>query len=396
MPTQRFAVFAAFALNGIVFGSWAARVPALADRIGATEGSLGLALLGGSIGLAATAPLAARLCVAVGARAVLLASALLGALVLPAIGLVGSPLQLGAVLLVVGALNAALDVSMNLSAVTVIRATGRALMPRFHAGFSVGGLIGSLGAAAAASADWTPLRHFLVATAACLLLLAWIARAVPGAAPDRGARHDDSGGSPLRRPVLWLLAAVALCSAIAEGASADWSALFLVTERGVGDGAAAIAYAAFSTAMAAARLLGEPVQRRLGPHRLLQLGALVAASGLALAVLVPLPAAGFGGFALAGLGLAFAFPVVMDLAGEAGRRADGGGGEREIGLVTTIAYTGFLAGPPLVGGIAQASSLTTSLGLVAVVVALTAPLALLARRARDREVTRGEASPTRS
>ncbi|ATE52816.1 MFS transporter [Actinosynnema pretiosum] len=395
MPTQRFAVFAAFALNGIVFGSWAARVPALADRIGATEGSLGLALLGGSIGLAATAPLAARLCVAVGARAVLLASALLGALVLPAIDLVGSPLQLGAVLLLVGALNAALDVSMNLSAVTVIRASGRALMPQFHAGFSVGGLIGSLGAAAAASADWTPLRHFLVATAACLVLLAWIARAVPGAAPERG-RPDDTGGSPLRRPALWLLAAVALCSAIAEGASADWSALFLVTERGVGDGAAAIAYAAFSTAMAAARLLGEPVQRRLGPHRLLQLGALVAASGLALAVLVPLPAAGFGGFALAGLGLAFAFPVVMDLAGEAGRRADGGGGEREIGLVTTIAYTGFLAGPPLVGGIAQASSLTTSLGLVAAVVALTAPLAALARRSRDREVTRRGASPARS
>ncbi|GAA2671410.1 MULTISPECIES: MFS transporter [Actinosynnema] len=394
MPTPRFAVFAVFALNGIVFGSWAARVPALAARTGATEGVLGLSLLGASVGLAVTAPLAARLCVAVGARTVVLVSALLGALVLPAIGLVGSPLQLGAVLLVVGALNAALDVAMNLSAVTVVRATGRALMPQFHAGFSVGGLIGSLGAAAAASADWTPLRHFLVATAACLVLLAWIARAIPGAAPERG--HHAGGGSPLRRPALWLLAAVALCSAIAEGASADWSALFLVTERGVEDGAAAIAYAAFSTAMATARLLGEPVQRRLGPHRLLLVGALVAASGLALAVLVPLPAAGFGGFALAGLGLAFSFPVTMDLAGEAGRRADGGGGEREIGLVTTIAYTGFLAGPPLVGGIAQVSSLVVSLGLVAAVVALIAPLSLLARRARDREVTPGAASPTRS
>jgi MFS family permease len=121
----------------------------------------------------------------------------------------------------------------------------------------------------------------------------------------------------------------------------------------------------------------------------------VAAAGLALAVLVQEPALGYVGFAFVGLGLAFAFPVIMDLAGEAGRRADGSGGEREIGLVTTVAYTGFLIGPPVVGGIAHISNLSVSLGFVAFVIALMVPAVLLARRSRARELTRPGADSTR-
>ncbi|GGP43293.1 MFS transporter [Saccharothrix coeruleofusca] len=395
MATPRVAVFAIFLFNGAVYGSWAARIPALAQQVGASEGVLGLALLGASLGLALTAPFAARVCAAVGSRAVVLGSGVLSAAVLPVVGLVGTPLQLGLVLFVLGSAVAALDVAMNIAAVSVVRALERPLMPQFHAGFSVGGLVGSVGAAAAAAAGWSPLRHFVVAAVAGLLLLLAVAGAVPGGSPERG-REQVAQRPVLRRPVLWLLAGIALCSAIAEGASADWSALFFVRERGIGEGAAAAAYAGFSITMAAARLLGEPAQRRFGPYRLLAGGAVVAAAGLALAVLVPLPALGYAGFALAGLGLAFSFPVVMDLAGEAGRRADGTGGEREIGLVTTVAYTGFLAGPPIVGGLAHASSLSVSLGFVAVVIALIVPAVWLAARARARELTPGEVGSART
>ncbi|MEV6243341.1 MFS transporter [Lentzea sp. NPDC051838] len=381
--SPRLATFVVFLLNGGVFGTWASRVPALAEQIGAEPGSLGLALLGASTGLAFTAPIAARICAVHGSRVVLLASSLLSPLLLPVLALSQSPVQFGLTLIALGASVAAMDVSMNMAAVVVVRDLQRPLMPQFHAGFSVGGLIGSLGSAAAAQAHWTPMKHFLLAALAGIVITALIAKTIPGGVGERHREEVAERSNVLKSPVLWLLASVALCSAIAEGAAADWSALFMVRERGVGDAAGAYAYAVFSVTMALARWFGEPIQRTLGPHRLLAAGGGLAATGLATAVLVPLPAAGYLGFGLAGLGLAFSFPVVMDLASETGKRADGSGGERELGLVTTIAYTGFLAGPPIVGGLAHVSSLVVSLGFVALVTALIIPATWLARRARQ-------------
>ncbi|NKE59621.1 MFS transporter [Lentzea sp. PSKA42] len=379
--SPRLATFVVFLLNGAVFGTWAARVPALAAQIGAEVGSLGLALLGASVGLAVTAPLAARICAVHGSRGVLIASSLLSPLLLPVLALSQSPLQFGLTLIALGASVAAMDVSMNVAAVVVVRDLQRSLMPQFHAGFSFGGLIGSLGSAAAAQAHWTPMKHFLLAALIGLIVTALIAKKIPGGVGERHREEVAERANVLKSPVLWLLASVALCSAIAEGAAADWTALFMVRERGMGDAAGAYAYAGFSITMALARWFGEPIQRTLGPHRLLAAGGGLAATGLATAVLIPLPAAGYIGFGLAGLGLAFSFPVVMDLASETGKRADGSGGERELGLVTTIAYTGFLAGPPIVGGLAHVSSLVVSLGFVALVTALIIPATWLARRA---------------
>jgi MFS family permease len=338
-------------------------------------------LLGASAGLAVTAPVAARICAVHGSRMVLLASSLLSPLLLPVLALSQSPVQFGLILIALGASVAAMDVSMNIAAVVVVRDLQRPLMPQVHAGFSFGGLIGSLGSAAAAQAHWSPMKHFLLAALVGVVVTALIAKSIPGGVGERHREEATERTNVLKSPVLWLLASVALCSAIAEGAAADWSALFMVRERGMGDAAGAYAYAGFSIAMALARWFGEPIQRSLGPHRLLAAGGGLAATGLALAVVMPFPVAGYVGFGLAGLGLAFSFPVVMDLASDTGKRADGSGGERELGLVTTIAYTGFLAGPPIVGGLAHVSSLVVSLGFVALVTALIIPATWLARRA---------------
>ncbi|MCE6993510.1 MFS transporter [Saccharothrix sp. S26] len=394
MPTPRLAVFAVFLFNGALFLSWAARMPALAAQVGATEATLGLALFGASVGLAVTAPFAARICARVGARKLILVGAGVTVLAVPGLTLADTPLQLGLVLFVLGSCGASLDVGMNVAAVAVTRALDRPLMPQFHAGFSVGGLVGSLGAAAAAAVGWGLTRHLIFVAVIGAVAIAWVIRAVPDTTGETTDTVADDR-PVLKRPLLWLLATITLCSAIAEGAASDWSALFFVNERGVSEAAGAAAYAGFSIAMATARLLGEPAQRRVGPYRLLASGAVVAATGLALAVLVPSAAVGYVGFALVGLGLAFAFPVIMDLAGDAGKRADGTGGEREIGLVTTVAYTGFLLGPPVVGGIAHASNLSISLGFVAFVIALMVPAVLLARRSRARELTRSGAGSTR-
>jgi predicted MFS family arabinose efflux permease len=233
---------------------------------------------------------------------------------------------------------------------------------------------------------WSPLHHFLAVGALGVVLVLAVARAVPGARPDPSTpRPTGRFVSPLRRPALWLLAAVMLCSAVAEGASGDWSALFLVRQRDIGESAATVGFACFNVSMAVARLLGERWERRWGPYRLLGAGATLAAIGMFTVVLVRWVPADYAGFALVGVGLAFSFPVSIGLAGAAGRRADGSGGEREIGFVTTIAYAGFLAGPPTIGAIAQATNLAVGLGVVGLVITLIVPAVVFSRAAARRE-----------
>lgn len=383
------AVLAVFALNGFLLGSWAARVPALSVQVHAGPGGLGVALLGSSIGLILAAPFAGRLCVAVGARWVVVVSALSGCVVVPLIGLAGSIPLLGGALFLFGATLGTLDVSMNIPAVALVRKLNRPLMPVFHAAYSIGGLLGALGASLAARAGLTPWHQLLLDAGFGVLVVAAVGWAVPGARPapaPRGSRRPAT--PPVRRLALWLLAAVLLCSAIGEGASSDWSALFLVRERGLAPATAATGYAAFSIAMALARLTGERWERRFGPHRLMAGSAVLAAVGFLSAALIPFWFAGYVGFVLAGIGLAYAFPVGLGLAGAAGQRTDGDGGEHEIGFVTTIAYGGFLAGPPIIGWIAQATNLAVALGVVGLVVALIVPATMAAKFMRAKEVSR--------
>ncbi|SFB26209.1 Fucose permease [Amycolatopsis marina] len=388
MDAQRLAVTVVFAINGAALGSWAPRVPALAEQIGAEPGALGLALLGASIGMLVAAMASGRLIERFGSRAVVAVSTIGASLVLPAIGASGSVFALGVALAGLGVSMGVLDVGMNTAGVVVERRLSKPIMATFHAGFSGGALLGSAAAALAAASDWTPARHLTVAAVAALVVLALVIRSVPGIAVDtrRSAEAPRAGGAaPARRVALWLLAVVALCSAIAEGASSDWSALLLVSEQGMSEGAAALAFSAFSLAMVVARLAGAWVQARIGSTRLLVGGALCAGIGLCTAALIPVPTAGFAGFVLAGAGLAASFPVALSLAGEAGKRADNSGGERELAFVTAVAYTGFLAGPPVIGGIAQVTSLSDSFVVVGLVAALIAPAALAAARSLRRE-----------
>ncbi len=376
-----------FALNGAAFGSWAPRVPALTEQVGAAPGSLGLALLGASAGMLIAAAVTGRLVETFGPRVVIAVSTLAASAALPAIGVAGSVPALATALFGLGVSVGALDVAMNVAGVVVERETGRKSMPIFHAGFSFGALAGSAGAALAAAHAWSPARQLVLAALATALVLALVGGALPGAAPrtTSTSRNRPTGLAPVRRVAMWLLAAIALCSAVAEGASSDWSALLLVTVQQVGEGAAALAYSAFSLAMALTRLAGGMAQARFGPVRVLAGGALCAGAGLCAAAVVPVAAVAYLGFALAGAGLAASFPIALSLAGAAGQRADGSGGEREIAFVTAIAYSGFLAGPPAIGGIAELTSLSTSFVMVGLVATAIGPAAVIAARALSRE-----------
>lgn len=387
MIGDRIAVFVVFGLSGAAYGSWAPRVPALAERLRLGPGPIGLVLLGMTAGMLISAAMSGRVVERFGARSVIFGSVLLNCLLLTVLGQLTSVAWFAVVMVAVGVAAGALDVSMNVAAVGVERRIGRPIMPVFHAGYSFGGLAGSAAAGLAAAHQLSLARHFTIAAVVIALALLAVGRGLPRAVPRDEEVASRARVAPGRRPVLWLLAAIALLSAVAEGASSDWSALLLVDAHGTGQGAAALAFSGFSLAMALTRLGGAWVQRRFGATRTMVIGASLAGAGLAAAAIVPVTGLAFAGFALAGAGLATAFPMALGLAGAAGKREDDSGGEREIAFVTSVAYTGFVGGPPLIGGIAQLTSLSVSFVVVAVLAALIAPAAVGAGRARHRELT---------
>jgi MFS family permease len=383
----RWLVTAFFALDGFLFANWVVRVPAVKAQVGASAGSLGLALLGISAGAVVTMMIAGQLCSRFGSAPMTVISATLMSLAIMLPARVTTVAALGAVLVVFGAGFGGLNVAMNSTAVEITGRLGRPIMPSFHAAYSLGGLGGALvgGALAGVLSPTTHLTSVgvfgLVMTACCgsLLLRAPEVSRTPGpqsapAEPStqlaRPAR-SRAGRSPYALVAVFGL--IALCSSYGEGALGDWGALHLRADLHTSAGLAAAAYASFSAAMVIGRLSGSWMLRRAGRTFVLAAGALTASAGMLVAALVPVLALALVGFSLVGLGLANLFPAAI---GEAGALR----GPRGVAGASTIGYSGFLAGPPLIGILAERVGLPAALCTVSALAALAALFALVAHR----------------
>lgn len=370
-----------FAANGGLFATWVSRIPAVRDDLGATERGLGFALLFIAVGSLIAMPLSGRLVSGVGARKVMAACVVLCCLAYPGLGLAQNLVALSAVLLVLGAGVGVWDVAMNVSAHAVEVRAGRTLMPGFHAGWSIGTVVGAGIGALAAKAGVGPAAHFallsLVVGALCLAMV----RAMPDRPAETheedavGEHHVPVRGTLIRDMRLMGLGVMTFCAAWAEGAANDWLALLLTDERDASGAMAALGFAVFAGAMTLGRAMGNKVVEVLGRVRSLRIGAACSAVGVTVLLTVPALAASYAGALLWGLGIAVAFPLAMSAAGETPGR-----GPSAIATVATIAYTGFLVGPPLIGTVAHETGLDRALW---VVVVLTAGIFLLAGNARE-------------
>ena len=372
LPRLRAAVAVLFALDGFVFGSWAARVPDVSAATGAGHTALGVALLCLSLGALACMQLTGALCARLGTG---LTAALAGiaasvCAVLP--GLATGVPSLCAGLLVFGAATGAVNVAANSVGVQVEARAGRPLLSGLHAAFSAGGLFGALaGGLASAVVGVTP--HLLAVGLVGLGVMAWAGPLLVGADGDRatepGAARTDPHAGPRPTAVLVVLGAVAGATAYGEGALSDWGALHLREQLHAAPALAAAGYAGFSTAMALGRLAGGRLVAAVGERRLLVGGALIAAAGALTAVVTTSLPVALGGFVLVGLGLANVFPLAIARAGALG-------GPSGVALSTTVGYTGLLGGPPVIGFLAEHAGLPAALGTVALMAVLAAVLVL--------------------
>ncbi len=365
----RAATAAVFFLNGFGFATWVSRIPAVKQALNLSEGALGTALLATAIGALVAFPLAGRGSVISGARVLTVATGVAYCVVLPGPTFAGGLPTLALLLFVFGAANGAMDVSMNALAVEVETFVGKPIMSSFHGMWSVGGLAGAAAGALFAKLGISPQLHLLVVASmlgiAILVARHWLPASQPHASSEPVAHFERPEAAMLG------LSGIIFCAFLIEGAMADWSAVLLHDSLKTTAAEAALGYAAFSLAMTSMRFAGDRLVVQWGAVRLLRHTNVVAAFALALALWIQHVGFTMVAFALIGLGMATVAPLVF---GAAGRRARQGAGHG-IAAMATAGYGGFLVGPPLVGWLAQATSLRAALGVLAVLALMIAGLA---------------------
>jgi MFS family permease len=352
-----------FFIAGLGIAAWAPLVPYAKVRVGLDEGTLGLLLLCLGVGSILAMPMAGILASRFGCRKVATGGTLLICLALPLLATVSSTPALIAALFIFGAGLGTVDSTVNLQAVIVERASGKHMMSGFHGLFSLGGIVGAAGVSGLLGLGISPLGATLVVI---VILLIALAKAAPHLLPY----GSDSSGPAFAVPhgIVLFIGVMCFIVFLAEGAALDWSAVFLVQERGIDTAYAGLGYAAFALTMTAGRLTGDSIVRRLGATRVMVFGGLTAAAGLFLATLAPSWETALVGYGLLGAGCSNIVPVLYTAVGRQTVMPQ----SIAVPAITTLGYAGILAGPAVIGFIAHGSSLSFAFGLMAVLLVAVA------------------------
>jgi MFS family permease len=361
------AVTVFFALNGALFASIWSRMPALQERASLTDGELGLALFFVMLGLLGSQLAAGALVSRVGSRPLVLAGGLLYSAALVPVAFSESLPALAASFAFLGLCTGVLDVSMNVHGLTVERELGWPILSTLHAFFSFGALAGAAVGSIVAGAGIAVRPHLVATTSVGAAIAVVASRFLLPTSADAAPE-----GLLVARPTraLALVGLFAFCALLSEGAVNDWAAVYLNNELAAGQGVAAAGLAVFSLTMGVGRLVGDRLTAAVGSVRLGRAGAPVAAAGMTLALGSGRTWAAIAGFAAMGIGLASLFPLALRAAAE--RSGTPG---PAVAAVSGIGYLAFVAGPPAVGGLAEAVGLRSALLLVVALCLLAAALA---------------------
>ncbi|MCC2321510.1 MFS transporter [Cellulomonas xiejunii] len=375
-----------FAAHGAAVGTFATRIPWIQEQAGLSAGELGLALAAPAIGATFAMPMAGRVVHRLGGRGAVRLLMLLWCLGLLLPALSQDLRSLFVALVLFGVTSGMADVAINGQGVVIEKRLGRSVMSSLHGAWSVGTLIAGIAGTLAARAELDTRVHF----GAAALVLAGVVlvaccRLLP-ARPVAGAKAPPRFALPPR--ATWWLCLVGFCAVFAEGAAGNWTAVYLTNITDASDAVAAAAYTCFTVAIAATRVLGDMVVRRIGPVRTVRVSGAVATAGAVLVAVSrnPLPAA--VGFVLLGIGVAVVLPLVFAAVGRASSDPS-----HAIAGVATVTYSSNLIAPAVVGGVAGLFSLSASFVLVAVLtsglVAVAGALAVGSRSGAQDDAAEG-------
>lgn len=372
---NRWATRTQFFCSGFIFATWGVHVPTIKAHYGLDEAQLGFAMLAAGVGALLGITRASRWIGRHGARQVAGCAGTVYALLIALLVLMPGYLALLGLLATFGLVTSLFDVAINTDAAQLEAREGTHLMSGMHGMFSLGGMVGAVSGGAALATGLGVQAHLLAVAAAMTIAIGGSStRMLPRPA---SVAADADTRFRLPRGALVVMGVLAALGLIAEGAIYDWSVLYLNQEMGAPQQQAALAYASFSAAMAAARFGGDALRARFAPAQLLRASALLAAASMTLVLLTDLPWLALVGFAGVGVGFANVVPILF----AASAQVPGVEPSRGIAAVSAAAYLGFMAGPPVIGLLARVSSLTVALYTV---VAFALALAASARYAGPR------------
>ena len=390
------ATYVAFIGSGFAFATWASRIPQVREHFHLQPSTLGLVLLAIAAGSVVSMPLSGPVISRFGPQKVVSAMAVLfgAGLAIVAIGyLVGLPMVvLG--LFVFGLANGTWDVAMNVHGTAVERNLGRSIMPRFHAGWSMGTVVGAVVGAVAVAVHLPVTVQLLVVAVLVAVVVPHAARRFltvldqPTGTATRGSPDDPGQERQVHRNVLraWLeprtlaIGAFVLAFAFAEGAANDWTSLAAIDGYHLSPALGTLVFATFLAAMTAGRWFSPIFLDRHGRVPVARFLGLLAIAGVALFVFGVSVAFAFCGALLWGLGTSVGFPLGMSAGGDDPDLAAG-----RVSVIASVGYCAFLGGPPLVGFLGDQVTVLRALISVAVLLAVAVVIAPVVRAPSSRE-----------
>jgi len=367
LARARWATRLQFMALGMFAGTWGAHIPSVKARYAINEATLSMVLLAAAIGAVLSLFTAGRIVARLGARQAAVLAALVMSLVLGTVLEYPSLAVLLPLMLIFGAAMSLFDVCINTEGSELESLSGRAIMSNLHGMFSVGGMAGAALVSGLLSAGVAPrLQLFGICTGIAIVVFV----ASRGMLETHASSADEGEKAHFAWPtgLLLILGLLIFAGMTAEGVMYDWSVLYLKQDVGMPQASAALGYATFSAAMALSRFGGDYLRARYSEQALLRFGGSLAAVAMAVVLLSANAWVALIGFALVGAGLAPVAPILFNAA----TRVPGVSRAAAIASVTSIGYSGFMVGPPLIGSIATATSLTLALGVLVLASALLA------------------------
>ena len=354
---HRIAASCFFFVCGFVFATWASRIPAIKDQFGLNEAELGAVLFMLPLGALVALPFAGWAVSVLGSRIMNFAAAIAYALVLLFIGYSDTVFLLSAALFLFGFCGNVLNIAMNTQALLVQEEMyNKSLLSSFHGLWSIGAMTAAALGGYTMKTGATTIQHFwavavIVTILSCTGVFYLIRKNKPAGEQKIFAWPDKT---------LWLLGAICFCCAICEGAMADWSSLYYKQVLNDLQRVSTTGYMVFACMMALGRLVGDAVIGRLTYKGALMLDGILITAGLLLATSIAHPIAVIIGLGLIGFGVATVIPIVYSLSAKTTTMST----SAALAAVSTVGFSGFLVGPPMIGFIAHQTGLRIALMLL--------------------------------
>ena len=377
---SRIAVSSFFFINGFLYANWTARLPELQQYFGLNNSQLGTVLFCIALGSLVSMPVAGWLGNRYGSDRIVVIMAVLFCLTIPLVAVSQNEWVIRLCFFGLGAASGSMDVTMNGQAVLVERLWGKVIFSSFHAVFSIGMALGAASGGIFSKYGISFPFHLLPLAVLGILVIFWasskLIRDTPEPMEETAATAKTDKLSALK--AILPFGIIAFCCMMGEGSMVDWSAIFMHTVVGQSDVVSAWAFGTFGLAMTVGRTFGDYFTAKLGLQKVMLIDALLAASGLGLAVAVASVWSTFLGFFLVGIGLSTIVPLVFSQAGNTKGITPSVG----ISMATSIGYAGFFVGPPVIGLLSEAFNLRVGLSFVLLLFVLMAAIIVYLSRGK--------------